>query len=155
MNHIRARGLMALCGFMAACGMCLGNVLINEVELSPPDNASMWVELYNPGNETVDLAGWTVKIEDKPWAGLIPLSGTIGPGEFRVGEGQTAWPDIGNGTVTLYDSKGDIVDRTPLLSDSSHTDFTYGRLQGKENADSKADFAFMFASNGRPNMRIG
>lgn len=152
LSKVSASMLLALSGFVAVCGLGLGAVVINEVELSPPDNATLWVEIYNTGNDTVDLTGWAIKIEDKPWVGQIPLSGAIGPDEFRVGEGQSAWIETGNGTVTLYDSAGGIVDRTPRLSDRSHTDFTYGRLQGKENADSRADFAFMFASKGRPNI---
>ena len=138
-------------GVVGLCGLSLGDVVVNEVELSPPDNATVWVELYNSGNDAVDLAGWTVKIEDKPWAGIIPLNGTIGPSGFYVAEGQSRWTTNSNGTIYLIDSAGNNVDKTPMLNDQGRNDFTYGRMPDGKKTDTRADFMFMMGTKGRSN----
>jgi hypothetical protein len=145
------KAFLAFFGLAALCGLALGDVVINEVELSPPDNGTVWVELYNPGTDAVDLSSWTVKIEDKPWAGLIALSGTIGPGQFYVAEGQPSWVTSGNGTVYLLNAEGIVTDKTPEVSDKGQSDFTYGRFPDGRKTDTRADFFFMMGSKGRPN----
>lgn len=135
----------------ASCGLCLGDVVINEVELSPPDNGTVWVELYNTGDEAVDISGWTVRIVDEPWSGSIGVEGAIGPKGFLVADGQPRWVTSGNGTVLLLMADGTVADRTPVLSDTEQTDFTYGRLPDGRRTETRADFAFMMASRGRPN----
>jgi Lamin Tail Domain len=145
------KALLFALSLVAICGLCLGDVVVNEVELSPPDNGTVWVELYNSGNDIVDLAGWTVKIEDKPWAGIIPLNGTIGPSGFYVADGQPLWVTNGNGAVYLIDASGNNADKTPMLNDKGRNDFTYGRMPDGKKTDTRADFAFMMGTKGRPN----
>jgi len=150
-SGVTVKALFAICGIVALCGQALGNVVINEVELSPPDNGTVWVELYNSGPDAVDLSGWTVRIEDKPWAGRIPVSGTIGPGQFYVAEGQSSWITSGNGTVYLLNAEGIVTDKTPETTDKGQSDFTYGRFPDGRKTDTRADFFFMMASKGRSN----
>jgi hypothetical protein len=145
------KALLVIFGLAAVCGLGLGDIVINEVELSPPDNGIAWVELYNTGNDAVDLTGWLVKIEDKPWAGPIALGGIIGSGQFYVAEGQTSWVTSGNGTVYLLNNAGIVVDKTPQLSDKGQNDFTYGRFPDGKGSDTRADFMFMMGSKGRSN----
>jgi hypothetical protein len=147
------KALIIFSGLLAVCGSGLCDVVVNEVELSPPDNATMWVELYNSGDQSVDITGWTVKIEDKPWSGSIPLSGVIEPKGFYVAEGQPRWVSAGNGSVYLLDGAGTVLDKTPELSDAGQDDFTYGRIPDGKNTNTRADFAFMMASKGRSNGR--
>ena len=135
------------------CGLGLCDVVINEVELSPPDSGTVWVELYNTGNNSVDLTGWTIKIVDAAWTGSIALQGSIDPKGFNVADGQPAWVTTGNGTVYLYDSTGSMVDKSSPQSDDSHTDFTYGRMPDGKKTDTSADFAFMLESRGKSNGR--
>jgi len=65
------RLLLALVAVLAVCLGGLSQVVINEVAwggttASPYDE---WIELYNPSEEAVDLAGWTLS-----WEGVtIPL----------------------------------------------------------------------------------
>ena len=55
-------------------------VVINEVELNPPGNATKWVELYNNGEDDVDVSGWVVSIVNLPWIGPMPIpEGTVIP----------------------------------------------------------------------------
>jgi len=145
--------LLALSGLLAVCGLGMGDVVINEFELSPPDNGTVWVELYNTGDAAVDLTGWKINIVDKPWQGPISLKGSIEPKGFVAFDGQDTWTATGNGTIYLYDASGAEVDKTPQKSDDSQSDFTYGRLPDGKRAGTNADFAFMMASKGRSNVR--
>jgi len=145
------KALLALLGLFALSGLALGDVVINEFELSPPDNGTVWVELYNTGDQAVDLAGWSVTIMDTPWEGHIALKGVIEPMGFVAFDGEETWVATGNGTVFLYNAAGVEMDKTPQQSDNSHSDFTYGRLPDGHRTDTRADFAFMMASKGRSN----
>jgi len=150
---IGIKALLAFSGLLAICGLGMCDVVINEFELSPPDNSTVWVELYNTGDAAVDLTGWKINIVDKPWEGPILLKGSIEPKGFLAFDGQKNWVTTGNGTVFLYDASGVVVDKTPLKSDDTHSDFTYGRLPDGKKTGTNADFAFMMASKGRSNVR--
>jgi hypothetical protein len=150
---IGIKALLAFSGLLAICSLGMCDVVINEFELSPPDNGTVWVELYNTGDAAVDLNGWMINIVDKPWEGPISLKGSIEPKGFLAVDGQKNWVTTGNGTVFLYDASGIEVDKTSQRSDASHSDFTYGRLPDGKKTDTNADFAFMMASKGRSNAR--
>lgn len=79
---------------------CAGQVVISEImynpdsyEGRPPDpndpedlgelNAVEWVELYNTGDEPVDISGWALADEDGQTT-AAPDGATIGPGEVVV-----------------------------------------------------------------------
>ena len=150
---IGIKALLAFSGFLAICGLGMCDVVINEFELSPPDNGTVWVEIYNTGDGAVDLTGWKINIVDTPWEGLIPLKGSIEPRGFLAFDGQDTWTATGNGTVLLNDASGAEVDKTPQKSDDSQSDLTYGRLPDGKKTGTNADFAFMMASKGRSNVR--
>jgi len=152
-SGISIKVLLAFSGLLAICGLCMCSVVINEFELSPPDNGTVWVELYNTGDEAVDLNGWMINIVDKPWEGPIPLKGSIEPKGFLAVDGQKNWVTTGNGTVFLYDASGMEVDKTSQRGDNSQSDFTYGRIPDGKKTGTNADFAFMMASKGRSNVR--
>lgn len=151
MSSMAKNMCLASLAVLLACGLGLSSVVINEVELSPPDNASQWVELYNTGSEAVDLTGWTATIVDGPWTGPIPLSGSIEPRGFLVAEGKSSWIQNNNGTVILTDNSGNVVDRTPALSDSKYNDFTWSRIPDGKDTGTISDFAFIMSSKGRSN----
>lgn len=146
-----SRALLAFLCLMAVSAPGVCDVVINEIELSAPNNESVWVELYNTGADPVDLTGWTIRIEDKPWKGTIPLSGIIDPLGFKVAEGQDSWVTTGNGTVSLYNAQGEVVDRTSHQVDSARDYFTYGRIPDGKKTGTNADWALLRASRGRSN----
>ncbi|HON34777.1 MAG TPA: lamin tail domain-containing protein [Methanothrix sp.] len=139
--------LMAL----SITGIC--DVVINEIELSAPNNESMWIELYNTGADPVDLTGWMVKVEDEAWMVTIPLSGIIDPLGFKVAEGKKSWATTGNGTVSLFNAQGETMDRASHLIDHSRNHFTYGRIPDGKRTGTSADWALLRASRGMPNGR--
>ncbi len=107
-------------------------VVVNEVQYDPPPSGRElqyeWVELYNAGGETVELAGWS--LADNRTEDAIPAA-VLGPGGFLVIAGGAGflelYPDytgrlviveggIGNGLgndgdqVRLLDARGSLVD---------------------------------------------
>ncbi len=81
---------------------------INELMIDPGDGDTEWIELYNAGETSVDLAGWT--IEDGSGA-KTTLVGTWIPGQFFVVKDV---PGVLNNTgdvVVLRDDKGEVHDR--------------------------------------------
>jgi len=138
-------------------GLCEAQVIISEImynpdsnEGRPPDpsipddpgelNAVEWVELYNAGEEAVDLSGWSLVDEDGT-TGLIAEGATVGLGEAVViassqttesafhlawGDGYrvytvTGWGDDGlynlangpspdNETLRIVDAQGNTID---------------------------------------------
>lgn len=152
-SEMAIKALLAFSGLLAICSLGACDVVINEFELSPPDNGTVWVELYNTGDSAVDLTGWKINIVDEPWQGPILLKGSIEPKGFVAFDGQNTWTATGNGTVFLYDASGAEVDKTSQQNDNSHSDFTYGRMPDGKKTNTRADFAFMMASKGRSNVR--
>ena len=138
---------------IAVCGTSLGDVLINEVEFSPSDNGSMWVELYNTGDQAVDIGNWKVSIISTPWVGpiTVPNGTEILPKKFYVAEGDPKWIAVDNATVRLTDAQGKKVNETPLLTDTSHNDFTQSRIEDGRNTDTRSDWAWTRATKGRSN----
>ncbi len=68
--------------------------VVNEIALSPP-SGNQWIEIYNGGGATLDLAGWVFKNTSDSSTYTVPASGTrtIAPGAFVVIE-------LGSGTDT-------------------------------------------------------
>ena len=62
------------------------SVVINEIMSSPSvvaENLGEWFEIYNNGNETVDLEGWTIK-DAKNDLHIISKSLLLNPGDFLI-----------------------------------------------------------------------
>ena len=68
--------------------------VVNEIALSPP-SGNQWIEIYNGGGATLNLAGWVFKNTSDASTYTVPASGTrtIVPGAFVVIE-------LGSGTDT-------------------------------------------------------
>lgn len=143
--------LLAICSLFVLCGQGVCDVVINEIELSAPDNEIVWVELYNTGEGPVDLTGWEVHFRDGAWKGIVALQGSIDPKGFRVAEGEDSWVTTGNGTIHLYNSLGEEVDRVAPQRDETHTYFTYGRIPDGKKTGNASDFALLRSSRGMSN----
>jgi hypothetical protein len=152
-NRISEVLLISLLGVIALSAIGAGAVVINEVELNPPGNATKWVELYNDGEEDVDISGWVVTIVNPPWNGPIAIPmGTVIPARgYYLAEGALQWGQDYNGTVTLVDAAGFKVDETHLMTDDSDSDFTYGRYPNGLDTDQRSDWKLMKATPGAEN----
>lgn len=112
------------------------SVVINEVEMNPAglDAAQEWVELYNPTDRPVSIAGWQVRTCHGD-TGAFPLPAqTISPGGRVVYVFPRQALDNGNPntvpsreSVVLIDDSGQRVDAGPWLSDPHNDDRTWQR----------------------------
>ena len=132
------------------------SVVINEMELNPPSGGADWVELYNSGNDSVDISGWTSTITDGSWQGKFPAvpAGTIlPPSGFYVLDGQSLWNHDNGGYVTLYSASGETVDKTATRMDNLGNDFTYGRHPDGHDTNTDGDWGLGSATKGSSNVR--
>lgn len=147
-----------LLSLTAMAATCLGNVVINEVDIAPTENyLPNWVELYNSGDQPVDIGGWSAQIIEPPWAGTMPVpSGLVlQPKEFYVLYGDPRWTHGTSGVVILRDAAGVEADRTPLISDNRTDDFTWARYPDGKDTGRKSDWAYIRASRGFANSLFG
>ncbi len=131
-----------------------GAVVINEMELNPPEGGSDWVELYNSGNDSVDISGWTATITDGGWVGKLqpaPTGTIIPPKGFYVMNGNPQWNHNNGGFATLYSESGTVVDKTPYRTDNLNNDFTWGRHPDGYDTNTDGDWGFAYATKGRSN----
>lgn len=56
--------LLASLSALAAVAISSGSIVVNEVELNPAGDENEWVELFNTGEESVDIGRWSVTIEE-------------------------------------------------------------------------------------------
>ena len=132
------------------------SVVLNEMELNPPEGGAEWAEIYNDGNDSVDISGWTATITDGSWVGKFPAvpAGTIiEPLSFYVFNGQASWNHDNGGFATLYDAASQKVDKSATRLDTLGNDFTYGRHPDGHNTNSDGDWGLGYATKGRSNVR--
>ncbi len=151
-NPLSSLPLVAACT-LALTAAAAGSILINEMELNPPEGGTGWVELYNTGNSSVDISGWTAAITDGGWVGKImaPEGAMIPPKAFYVLEGSTSWNHNDGGFATLYDESGVKMDETPTRIDSLNNDFAWGRRPDGYDTDTDGDFGLGRGTKGKPN----
>lgn len=120
-------------------------VVINEFELSPPkkERGAEWVELYNPGDSSIDLAGWELSSTayNKDWHNL---SNSIGPGGYYVYVyPETSLENARGDPIQLKDRVGNIVDSTPGgLTDEYDDNRTWQRIPNGTDTDLLSDWDF-------------
>jgi hypothetical protein len=132
------------------------SIVINEMEMNPPEGGADWVEIFNSGNDSADISGWTVTVIDNGWVGKFPLvpSGTIIPAKgFYFLDGQSSWNHDNGGYATLYTASGEIVDKSANREDTLNNDFTYGRHPDGYDTNMDGDWGLGSATKGRSNVR--
>jgi hypothetical protein len=95
------------------------NVIIYAFDQKPAvyESCTEWVTLNNPSNESVEIGNWSLENADGERE-TIPEGTTLYPGAYYVYYHPYQWLDNEDETITLKDSEGNVVDRTPLLSDT-------------------------------------
>ncbi len=133
--------------------LALGSVVVNEVEVNPPDGGSDWVELYNSGDEPANVSGWTVVISEGGWEGRMEApEGAIIPAKgFFVLNGSALWHHEDAGSAALYDQIGKKVDESAYREDCLDNNFAWGRHPDGHDTDTDGDWGLGMATKGRPN----
>lgn len=116
----------------ATGGGGVARVVINEVESNggvPGD----WVELYNAGDATADIAGFQFKDNDDSHAFyVIPAGTTLAPGAYYLlEEAQFGFGLGGADTARLWNAAGNPVDSYTW---TTHAPATYGRCANGSGA---------------------
>jgi hypothetical protein len=126
------------------------HLLINEFELNPAgsDSGNEWVELFNPGENSIDLTGWTLKNNDND---VYSLSGTISPKGYEVITFSGLWLDNSDEKVILLNPSSQEIDSTPIKVDSSNDDNTWQRIPNGVDTDSNSDWVFQLSIKGDAN----
>ncbi len=144
---------------MAQSNQIATYVVINEVDTNPPgDDAktiSEWIELYNPTNSEVNIGGWKIA----PTTGLkkvltIPEGTTIKPNQFKTFSYQSLWFTDISERIELRDSKGNIIDETPLLSDLKNDFTSWQRIYDGYDTDSTSDWKYVTSTAGSSNGKL-
>ncbi|MGB1378559.1 MAG: lamin tail domain-containing protein, partial [Nitrosopumilus sp.] len=98
------------------------HVVINEVDTNPFGDDSLaiseWVELYNPTDSEVDLSGWEIAsttVLKKTFT--IPDGTVISPEQMLTFTYAKVWFTDSSESVELRNPSGDIIDKTPEISD--------------------------------------
>jgi hypothetical protein len=146
--RVRSGILISLYIAVALSATGAGSIVINEVEINPPGNATRWVELYNGGDEAVEISGWVVTIYNLPWAGpiVIPQGTVISPKGYYIAEGDPQWRGEDEGSVALVDAIGMKVDETHKMVEDGDSDCTYGRYPNGLDTDQRSDWKLMKAT---------
>ncbi|MET0284444.1 MAG: lamin tail domain-containing protein, partial [Polyangiales bacterium] len=121
-------------GSVIACGP-EAKVVLNELESSggAPDD---WIELYNAGTRTVDLAGWSLRDNDDTHVYNLPAGSTLAPASYLVVE--AAQLDFGLGgedSARLFDVRTQPVDSYAW---TAHAGVTYARCPDGSGAFANA-----------------
>lgn len=118
------------------------NIVINELMPNPPgsDGDAEWIEIYNAGTETADLAGWSFMGGTSAGGSLgdpFPDGAIIAPGEYLVIGGSLASKGLGEAPDIVTDfSLGNASSNADgvMLADCNDTVYDtviYGRALNK------------------------
>jgi len=134
------------------------SIVINEVELNPPGNDNYlsveeWVELYNPTSKDIDVGGWSLSTTHGKRTVTITIPGgtVIKAGGYLVISRGSQWLDNEDESIILRDSGGNIVDQTPLLSDTYNDGRTWQRYPNGRDTNSLSDWVFKLSTKERSN----
>lgn len=105
-------------------------LVINEISAAGDPND--WFELYNGGKTTIDLSKYSVAddLTDKAARVLFPAGTQIKPGEYKMFELTTKWPNFklkSDEELGLFDAQGNTVDHVDWKKDDSPSGQSYGR----------------------------
>ena len=130
------------------------HVVINEVDTNPFGDDSLaiseWVELYNPTDSDVDLSGWEIAsttVLKKTFT--IPDGTIISPEQMLTFTYAKIWFTDSSESVELRNSSGEVIDKTPEISDVKN-DF----MSWQRSYDGHTDWEFSLGNAGGSNGKL-
>jgi len=126
---------------------------INEVEMNPLGEVSenQWIELYNQGDEILNIGGWLVKSTKLSKTFPIPDGFVVLPRDYLVIPFHSVMLDIQNESIVLLTQDSVEVDRTHLMSDTLDDDRTWQRFPNGLDTGADTDWAFRNMTIGQSN----
>ncbi|RMW33453.1 MAG: lamin tail domain-containing protein, partial [Candidatus Nitrosomarinus sp.] len=130
------------------------HVVINEVDTNPFGDDSLaiseWVELYNPTDSEIDLSGWEIAsttVLKKTFT--IPDGTVISPEQMLTFTYAKVWFTDSSESVELRNSSGEIIDKTPSISDLKNNFYSWQR-----SFDGHTDWEFSLGNAGGSNGKL-
>jgi len=130
------------------------HVVINEVDTNPFGDDSLviseWVELYNPTDSDVDLSGWEIAsttVLKKTFT--IPDGTIISPEQMLTFTYAKVWFTDSSESVELRNPSGEIIDKTPEISDMDNDFKSWQR-----SYDGHTDWEFSLGNAGGSNGKL-
>lgn len=133
------------------------HIIINEMEQNPKgtdgkDNATEWIELYNPTSQAVNIGGWKLVDSFYGRSVSIPPSTTVMPGGYQL----LTWTNgslINSNTtsISLIDSAGREVDCTLAAKDAENDNLCWARYPNGKDLEGDLDWKFQEATPGCSN----
>jgi len=158
MNHVTLLVIFAVLVTMISVPaygeMITDYVVINEVDTNPFGDDSLaiseWVELYNPTDSDVDLSGWEIASTTVLKKTLTIPDGTIiSPDQIMIFTYTKIWFTDSSELVELRNSSGDVIDKTPSISDMKNDFFSWQR-----SYDGHTDWEFSLSNAGGSNGKL-
>ncbi len=157
-NRLTTLAVLVVLASVASAAQDVGQIalVINEVELNPDglDSGNEWIEVLNPSEQPVDLAGWTVSYTYRG-PGTFPIaegSTILGPGErFVFVYPRLALRNAQATVIRLIDPAGFVVDETSPLTDTDDDDSTWQRFPDGGDPWFPDLWLFLPATRGRTN----
>jgi hypothetical protein len=136
--------------FLLMISAVSASIVINEIELDPStDDPNVeiiqWIELYNGGNEDVDISGFAVFSFSNRSKDIIIDEGTIISAKSFFVVSSSRWLNKDGDSIALKDESGFIIDRTPFFEDIYGDDCSWSRYP-----DGESEWGFMGSSEGGP-----
>ena len=113
--------VLLFAGIALATSSASSDVEIYAFDQNPAgrDKGNEWVTLYNPYNASVEIGNWTLQTADGERE-IIPEGTILNPKAYYVYSPPYQWLDNSDEAITLSDSKGEEVDKTPVVSDNEN-----------------------------------
>jgi len=113
--------ILLFTGIALATSSASPGVVIYAFDQNPAgrDEGNEWVTLYNPSNESVDIGNWVLETADGERE-TIPEGTILYPLAYYVYTPPYQWLDNRDEGITLSNSKGEEVDKTPVVSDNKN-----------------------------------
>jgi len=96
-------------------------VIIYAFDQNPAgsDQDNEWGTFHNPSSKSVDIENWTFEsTHGSTVIDWIPEGTTLYPGAYCTGTPFYRWLDNSDEAIILRNAKGEVVDRTPVVSDN-------------------------------------
>jgi hypothetical protein len=119
--------ILLFTGIALATSTASSDVEIYAFDQNPTgsDKGNEWLTIYNPSNESVDIGNWVLETADGERE-TIAEGTTLYPEAYYVYTPPYQWLDNSDEAMTLSDSKGEEVDKTPIVSDNENAIIAIG-----------------------------
>jgi hypothetical protein len=114
------------------------SVVVNEILYHPAAGEAEWIELYNRGDDPVDLSGWQL-VDAVGYA--FPSGTRLDPGGYLVVRDFAGRLDNSSDHVVLLDAAGNVADEVRYFDDGAWPSAADGGGSSLELRDPRADNA--------------